>query len=276
MGDFKYCVWERKYGDAMDALRKEFLELLEKDKEFRYAVAGYLGVLEVLKRLDQIADAQKKLIEGQNKIWAEISKIWDEISKIWREIEKVWKEIESVRGEIKALREEVSKIWEEIRSIWSEVKKLREDFNKMLAEIRSINMRLERVEGTLEKITLSIEDDARVIIEWSLRGRGIDMRVRELILPDLQMNIYGASDEICIVGEVETRAGVSTLRELERKFEILRSKYPEYLRRRVILVIYTLQPTYELIEEARKKGVWLLRPTVEYVRPDPLWKEISL
>lgn len=47
----------------MEALKKEMLELLDKDLEFRYAVAGYLGLSEVLKRLDAIAEEQVKLRE---------------------------------------------------------------------------------------------------------------------------------------------------------------------------------------------------------------------
>ena len=50
-------------------LKKNFLKLLEKDIEFRYAVAGYLGLSEILKRFD-------KLEEGQNKIWENIEKLW--------------------------------------------------------------------------------------------------------------------------------------------------------------------------------------------------------
>jgi hypothetical protein len=43
-------------------LKSEFLRLLEKDVEFRYAVAGYLGLSEIIKKLDW-------LIEEQHEIW---------------------------------------------------------------------------------------------------------------------------------------------------------------------------------------------------------------
>jgi hypothetical protein len=33
-------------------LKEKFLELLDKDKEFRYAVAAYLGLADILRRLD--------------------------------------------------------------------------------------------------------------------------------------------------------------------------------------------------------------------------------
>jgi len=36
-----------------ERLKKRFLELLEKDVEFRYTVAGYIGLHEILKRLDE-------------------------------------------------------------------------------------------------------------------------------------------------------------------------------------------------------------------------------
>ena len=49
---------------SMEPLKKELLELLEKDVEFRYAVAGYLGLSEIMKRLDTIAEEQTKAQEG--------------------------------------------------------------------------------------------------------------------------------------------------------------------------------------------------------------------
>lgn len=67
-------------------LKKEFLKLLDKDKEFRYAVAGYLGLSEILKRLDSIEEAIKKLFEGQNKLWEEVKYLRENQEKMWREL----------------------------------------------------------------------------------------------------------------------------------------------------------------------------------------------
>jgi len=44
-------------------LKEEFLELLERDKEFRYAVAGKLGLEEILRRLDRHEEHLTKLRE---------------------------------------------------------------------------------------------------------------------------------------------------------------------------------------------------------------------
>jgi len=74
-------------------LKKQFLELLEKDLEFRYAVAGYLGLLEVLKRLDSIEESIRKLWEevrvlrdGQEKLWENQRKLWESQEKLWLEV----------------------------------------------------------------------------------------------------------------------------------------------------------------------------------------------
>ena len=41
-------------------LKEKFLELLDKDKEFRYAVAAYLGLADILRRLDKFEETQTK------------------------------------------------------------------------------------------------------------------------------------------------------------------------------------------------------------------------
>jgi len=55
-----------------EKLKNEFIELLEKDREFRYTVAGYLGLSEILKRLDRLEEGQNRLWEGQAKLWEEV------------------------------------------------------------------------------------------------------------------------------------------------------------------------------------------------------------
>lgn len=44
-------------------LKEGFIELLDKDKEFRYTATGYLGLSEILKRPDRLEEEQEKLQE---------------------------------------------------------------------------------------------------------------------------------------------------------------------------------------------------------------------
>lgn len=49
------------------SLKDEFIALLERDREFRYAVAGLLGLEEILKRLDRHEEQLARLREDMNK-----------------------------------------------------------------------------------------------------------------------------------------------------------------------------------------------------------------
>ncbi|MGY0288408.1 MAG: hypothetical protein ACUX7D_06600 [Candidatus Methanodesulfokora washburnensis] len=48
-------------------LKRRFLKLLKEDEEFRYAVAGLLGLEEILKRLDRHEEQLVKLREDMNR-----------------------------------------------------------------------------------------------------------------------------------------------------------------------------------------------------------------
>ncbi|MEM3194502.1 MAG: hypothetical protein QXH97_05940, partial [Candidatus Bathyarchaeia archaeon] len=282
----------------MESLKREFLELLDKDLEFRYAVAGYLGLSEILKRLDALAEEQTKLAkeqielrreqvklaeeqvklrEEQTKIWTEMRALREEQAKIWAEIKaireeqtKIWVEIAGLREEqtkiwteISGLREEQARIWAEIKAlreeqtkIWAEIAGLREDFNRMY---RQLDIRLTRVERTLEKITLDIEEEARIIVKYRLREMGYEVEIGSLILPEAEINIYGASNEICIIGEASVRAPANIIDKINSSLEKLRPK--------ILKVVYTSLAMPDLIERAEKEGIWVLRATGDIVKP---------
>lgn len=248
----------------MESLKREILELLDKDLEFRYAVAGYLGLSEVLKRLDSITEEQKNLRKEQTKIWREIASIREEQVRL-REEQK------SLREEQVKLREEQIRLGEEQVRLREDFNKLREDFNEMLAVIGRMDTRLSRVEKTLEKLTIDIEDEAKSVVKHRLKEIGINVDLTSLILPDLELNVYGTSDDICVIGEATVRAGAGLVDELLNKLNKLRENHPERLRKDIILVIYASLPMVELIEKTKEARIWLLKATEEFYRPGELF-----
>ena len=238
----------------MASLREKMLELLEKDKEFRYMVAGYLGLSEIMRSLDALSEEQVSLRKEQIKLREEQTKIWNEMK--------------GLREEQVSLREEQVKLREEQIKLRKEQIKLREDFNKMLSIMRTMDSRL-RVEKTLEKLTLDIEEEARSILTYRVKEElGVEIELRSLILPDLELNIYGVANDICIIGEASVRAGIRVLNNLLEKIEKLKANYPEKIRRRIIPVIYTSLPMPDLIERAREKKIWILKATGDFVKPN--------
>ncbi|MDW7977631.1 MAG: hypothetical protein RMH74_02375 [Candidatus Caldarchaeum sp.] len=126
-------------------LRKSFIKLLEEDREFRYTVAGYLGLAEVLKRLDSIEQEIKSLREGQEKLWEGQNKLWEEVKslregqeKLWESSNKLWEGQNKLWEEVKSLREGQEKLWESSNKLWEEVRALREGQNMLWEEVRSL------------------------------------------------------------------------------------------------------------------------------------------
>ncbi|MEM4700082.1 MAG: DUF3782 domain-containing protein [Candidatus Nezhaarchaeales archaeon] len=104
-----------------EAVRKAVIELLERDREFRYAVAGAIGVLEVLHRLDRSEAELVRLREDMNRLREDFNRRAGEDSRRFAAIE----------AELAKLREDMAAGFrrheEEIAKVWSELAKLRED-----------------------------------------------------------------------------------------------------------------------------------------------------
>ncbi len=142
--------------------KKRILKALEEDEEFRYAVAGLIGVSEILKRLD-------RLEANQEKLWLEVKNLRENQEKLWLEV--------------KSLREGQEKLWVEVKS-------LRESQEKLWIELRELRVGVER-------LTLCVEEEGRDVIRHRLRSElGIDIPLDRIWVNGEEVNIYGASGEL--------------------------------------------------------------------------------
>ncbi|MEM0093123.1 MAG: DUF3782 domain-containing protein [Thermofilum sp.] len=113
-------------------LRKRFLELLERDKEFRHAVAGLLGLGEILQRLDknekQLVKLRRDLRRGFKLYEEEMARLREDMKEGFRrhgeEIARIWEELAKLRED---MQEGFKRHDEEIAKIWEELTRLRED-----------------------------------------------------------------------------------------------------------------------------------------------------
>jgi regulator of replication initiation timing len=245
-------------------LKKEFLNLLERDVEFRYMVAGYLGFSEIIKKIDGIYVELKNLREEQNKLWREIKELREEQRKLWENQNKLWENQNRMWEEIKNLREEQNKLWEEVKALregqnklWEEVRALRLGQERLWSEVRSIRV-------TLDRFAISEEEEAWEVVGYRLRELGINVKLNRVFIDNAEINIYGASDDTCVFGETVVRLGSSLIYELEEKIRLAREKKPTLLRPKLIKVIYALVVTPQAIELAREHGIWVLSVRQEY------------
>jgi hypothetical protein len=205
--------------------KKRILKALEEDEEFRYAVAGLIGLSEILKRLDRLEANQEKLWEGQEKLWLEVKSLREGQEKLWLEV--------------KNLRENQEKLWEGQERIWFELRNLR------------VNV---------ERLTLAVEEEGRDVIRHRLRSElNVDVPLDRVWVDGKEVNIYGAVGELCVVGEATVRLGVKLLDELEEKIASIKERRPDLLRPKLIKVVYADYAIPLALDEARARGVWVLK-----------------
>jgi hypothetical protein len=75
-------------------LKQRFLKLLKEDEEFRYAVAGLLGLEEILKRLDRHEEQLVKLREDMVKLREDMNKLREDMNKLREDMNRGFELIE--------------------------------------------------------------------------------------------------------------------------------------------------------------------------------------
>jgi chromosome segregation ATPase len=258
----------------MGNLREEFIELIEKDKEFRYVVAGYLGLSEILKRLDRLEEAHNKLWENQNRLWEEVKALRGGQEKLWENQNKLWEEVKALREGQNKLWENQNKLWENQNKLWEEVKSLREGQNKLWEnqnrlweEVKALRINYGRLDRTVESLRdsmvhgfgelsrfagLTFEEFTRRFLSQYLRSMNVipkDAELKKAVIDGEEINMF--FENPLIVGEVTSHAeSLGEVDKLMRKAEAARSKY----KREPLKYLVVLTAGREIAKEIRKKA----------------------
>jgi uncharacterized protein YoxC len=251
-----------------EKLKREFIELLEKDVEFRYTVAGYIGLSEILKRLDRLEEAQRSLLEGQQKLWEGQNKLWEEVkvlregqNRLWEEVKalregqnKLWDEVRDLREgqnrlweEVKALREGQNRLWEEVKALREGQNKLWDAHNKLWEEVRNLREGQDRLRkymvsgfrGLSRALGVTFEDHAASFLEVMLVEMGYpDARVEKKYLvyggEVLELNMF--CEEPLVVGEA-TVSVEDAEAEVEKVMKRARAVEERYCRKPTLTLL---------------------------------------
>ena len=118
-------------------VKREVLKLLREDEEFRYAVAGMIGLDEILKCLDKHEEELVRLREETEKLWKEVVRLREDMLKGFERHDAI----------LKGYGEEIIRLSEEMR-------KLREDtlrgFERMDKRFEHVDKRFEYMDKRLE------------------------------------------------------------------------------------------------------------------------------
>ncbi|GBC73663.1 hypothetical protein HRbin04_01068 [archaeon HR04] len=227
---------------SKEELKKVLLNLLLEDVEFRHAVAGAIGYKEILDRFAKVEeDMNARFLELRKEMNERFAKVEERMEKNQANSNRRFVRIEK---EIRDLRQD-----------------MQEGFKRHDEEFARIRRDIGEIRRYMERTSLTLEEEARDVIQHRLRNRGISMSISRLELADVEVDIYGVDTELCIIGEVKTRASPNVIEEVDKEIERLCSRYPSYLREKVIKVVYTMQIAEEAVREAEKRKIWVVTAT---------------
>jgi len=223
---------------AKDRLKSRILRMLKEDEEFRYAVAGLIGLEEILKRLDRHED----------------------------EVRRIWQEIEKLREDMVKLREDMMKMFEKheerFARIEQELVRLRED---MMRGFELMDKRITRLENLISALGARWGIMAEDAFREGLRGileKEFGVKVERWVTRDEEGLVYGFSSVIEV--DIAIKDGKTMLIEISSSVD--KSKVAAFLRKAQLykrktgikpdrLVMVTPYAEEAAIKAAREMGV---------------------
>ncbi|MEM3693109.1 MAG: hypothetical protein QXI39_03715 [Candidatus Bathyarchaeia archaeon] len=217
----------------MQSIKREILELLEKDLEFRYAVAGYLGLSEILKRLDNLAEEQTRLAKEQMKLREDFNKMLDAIKQLQDGQARLERRVSSLEKSVSSLEKSVSSLESAMVSGFGELRKL---------------------------AGISFQEFIRKFLTVRLRKAGEIPEEAELVrgfVDGEEINIF--LEEPLIVGEATSYAeSEEEIKKLLRKAGIAKAKYSKEPRKLLVILASEREAAREMRRIAEEEGVELI------------------
>jgi exonuclease VII small subunit len=281
------------FAEQLARLKRRFLELLEKDSEFRRAVVGMLELErileglkrhdekfeEVLERLDRHEAELVKLREDFNKLGGEVAKLREDMVAGFRRHDEI---LEKHAQEIARLREDFNKMLGAIAQIQEEQRRLREGYERLEKRVGSLEegqVRLEKRMDSLERglrslegamlrgfadlskfAGITFEEFVRGFLTEALRSSGEIPEGAELkraVIDGEEINIF--LEDPLIVGEVTASAeSVGEITKLLRKAELAKARYSKEPKKIMIALTAKRDVAREIERIAEESGVRLV------------------
>ena len=108
------------------ALKEALLDLIEEDREFRYAVMGLLGFRELLERFSRLEERQQKLEERQLRLEEEFRKLEERFSRIEERQQELEKHFAKLEERFTRLEERYQELEERFAKLEERVTRLEE------------------------------------------------------------------------------------------------------------------------------------------------------
>jgi chromosome segregation ATPase len=262
---------DRKFEEIVARLEehdRKFAEIMARLEEHDRKFAEIMARLEEHDR--KFAEIMARLEEHDRK-FAEIMARLEEHDRKFEMIMARLEEHDKKFAEIMATLEEHSRRFEEHDRKFNEITAILLEHGRRLdrheeilaglqSEMRRVHAGLESVSTTLQRLTISVEEEGASHIRYRLKEMfGVEVAIERIWVDGEELDFYGVAGDLCVVGEATVRLGPGLVDELLRKISDIRVKKPELLRPRLLKVIYADYASPDALDYARKNNVWILK-----------------
>ena len=200
--------------------KRRFLDALEKDREFRYAVMGLLGFRELLEKFSKLEERQQKLEER----FARLEERQQKLEERFAKLEERFVRLEERQQK---LEERFIKIGERFAMLEEKYIKLEERLARIerdLAHIRKTVEHTRRDVGALTETLYSkmVLDDLKEIIRSE--GEKIVRRKRNFILDNVEADLFIETERRAYAVEVKIQPNHHDVDEILEKASYIGSK----------------------------------------------------
>jgi chromosome segregation ATPase len=269
---------DRKFAEIIAKLEEHSKRFEEHDRKFNEILARLeehdRKFEEIVARLEEhdrkFAEIMARLEEHDRK-FEEIMARLEEHDRKFEMIMARLEEHDKKFAEIMATLEEHSRRFEEHDRKFNEITAILLEHGRRLdrheeilaglqSEMRRVHVRLESVSTTLQRLTISVEEEGASHIRYRLKEMfGVEVAIERIWVDGEELDFYGVAGDLCVVGEATVRLGPGLVDELLRKISDIRVKKPELLRPRLLKVIYADYASPDALDYARKNNVWILK-----------------
>lgn len=218
---------------SVQQLKRQFLELLRQDEEFKLAVRAYLELEDVKTSLDRLLSVAEKLVEATS----------------------------ALEASVKAHSERISALERAVNA-------LREVAERHERRLMRIERDMRAVRAALDRLSASLEE-ANDVVQHLLRQRGFNIATApERFDKKYEFDIYGTDGRVTVIGEAKVRVGSRTVQRVAERIDEALRLWPHKFPRRVIKVVYCTKAAPEAVTAAESAGVRLTESMKGRTKPE--------
>ena len=169
------------------SLKAELLRLLREDEEFRLAVMGLLGYVDIKSSVDKLVEAvkeQTRQIEELAKIVKtheeRLAKLEERLERLEDRLSRVEAALEKLTKIVESHEERLAKLEERLAGVEERLERLEKTVEELAKIVKAHEERLAGVEERLERLEKTVEELARAVRSHDERLAAFDRKLTAL------------------------------------------------------------------------------------------------